>query len=203
MTTPIVVSTLGSRSLIVLEASVQAYVSGGRLHVFESAAPTFGEAYNIAMETVFRECDGLIMCNDDVVLTPDSYRLLMDDVAALKEKHGSHLGLVASMTDNAREIQDVRRTSATHCREVERLSPIFAWMSKSAFETARFPPLNWYSDDVLCEDLRTHGFHHYISRAYVHHAGSQTIGTDYAKLNAEAMPWLQEHRPHYLTRWFQ
>lgn len=199
---PIVVCTLGSRSLAVLEASVQAYVSEGWLHVFEGEESTFGEAYNFALETVFRGCDELILCNDDVVLTPDSYRLLLEDVAALKDRHGARLGVVAAMADNARDIQNVRRTDAVHCREAERVSPIFAWMSKAAFETARFPPLNWYSDDVLCEDLREKGFRHYISRSYVHHAGSQTVGTDYAKLNAEAMPWLREHRPLYLTRWF-
>ena len=202
MSPPIVVCTIGSPSISVLEASVQAYVKEGWLHVFEGEESTFGEAYNFALETVFRDCDELILCNDDVVLTPDSHQLLLEDVAALKDRHGARLGLVAAMADNARDIQNVRRTSVVDCREAERVSPIFAWMPKAAFETARFPPLNWYSDDVLCEDLREHGFHHYISRSYVHHAGSQTVGTDYAKLNAEAMPWLREHRPLYLTRWF-
>lgn len=146
--------------------------------------------------------DGAIICNDDVVLTPDSVSLLLDDVQALRASYGDLLGIVASMADNARDIQNIRKTTWAGCREADRMSPIMAWISRAAFSAVRFPPLNWYSDDVLCEDLNALGFRHFISRSYVHHAGSQTVGVDYAKLNAEAMPWLRENRPHYLDRWF-
>ena len=46
-------------------------------------------------------------------------------------------------------------------------------------------------------------FKNFISRSYVHHVGSQTVGTNYAQLNAAAMPWLEENRPQYIKKWFQ
>ena len=200
---PIVVCTIGSPSLFVLEASIQTYAPDAWLYLFEDDETTFGEAYNAALDVVFRDHNEVIICNDDVVLTPNSLSILMEDAAMLKDRHGDRLGLVASVADNARPNQDIRRVSHAHCREADRVSPIFAWMSKTAFEAARFPPLNWYSDDVICEDLLSKGFKHYVSRSYVHHAGSQTVGTDYAKLTADAMPWIQAHRPQYLTKWAQ
>ena len=41
-----------------------------------------------------------------------------------------------------------------------------------------------------------------MSRAYVHHAGSMTIGMDGQKNTEDALPWLQENRPEYLSLWF-
>lgn len=43
--------------------------------------------------------------------------------------------------------------SESHIKLVQEISPIFAWISSDAFEEAKFPPLNWYSDDVHCMDL--------------------------------------------------
>jgi hypothetical protein len=39
------------------------------------------------------------------------------------------------------------------------------------------------------------GFRHFVSRAYVHHAGSQTIGRDFKALEAESMEWVKKNRP--------
>jgi hypothetical protein len=41
------------------------------------------------------------------------------------------------------------------------------------------------------------GFRHFVSRAYVHHAGSQTIGRDFKGLNDEALEWLKVNRPDF------
>lgn len=201
MKPPIVICTIGNPGVAVLESSIFAYAPGHEYHLFEEERSTFGEAYNRAMDKVFKDHDEIIISNDDVVLTPDTLPVLMEDVTLLKERHGDKLGVVATFTDNARASQDVK-FSKIERKQQDRVSPIFAWISKKAFDVARFPPLNWYSDDVLCEDLIGQGFKNYVSRAYVHHAGSQTVGIDYQKLNAEAMPWLQENRPNYLKKWF-
>jgi len=200
---PIVVCTIGSPSLAVLEASLLAYAPTTWLYLNEVERTTFGQSYNAAMRAAFQDHEEIIICNDDVVLAPDSLKLLLEDVIHLKSHYGDKLGIVAAMADNARDCQNVRRTQETHCREARAVSPIFAWVSRAAFNEVQFPPLNWYSDDVLCEDLFRLGYRHFISRSYVHHAGSQTIGTDHEKLNAEAIPWLIANRPDYVRQWFQ
>jgi hypothetical protein len=167
------------------------------------------------MIAAFKQHDEIIISNDDVVLTPNTMNILLEDVEKAKNIYGDMVGFVATMTDNCRQTQSIRFPqyqgdrqifgkweSEGFMREMRVISPIFAWISKKAFEAAKFPPLNWYSDDVMCEDLNRLGFHHFVSRAYVHHVGSQTVGTDYNRLNDEAMPWLRANRPEYVQQWF-
>lgn len=201
--TPVVICTLGCKSLNVLETSLMVYnPEVARFVSFVDKPSTFGESYNEALAVAFRGCDEVILSNDDVVVTPTSISVLLEDVDALKKIHGDKLGLVASISDDARMSQNIRIERGDEPKERAVVSPIFAWMSKKAFETAQFPPLNWYSDDVICEDLNAAGFAHYISRSYVHHVGSQTVGRDYQKLNAEALPWLKANRPEYVKKWW-
>ena len=70
------------------------------------------------------------------------------------------------------------------------------------YEECAIAPIEWYSDDVWCEDLNALGYTHYISRSYVHHAGSQTIGNNGHKLTNDATPWLIKNRPQYLDLFF-
>jgi hypothetical protein len=183
-----------------MEQSAKVYAPDNPVFVFHNKPSTFGEAYNAAMQAAFVTYSEIIIANDDVVLTPDTMPVLMEDVENLKQSH-ARLGFVATYSDNARQSQDIRYTKP-FLKQVDRLSPYFAWVSKQAFETAQFPPINWYSDDVMCEDLNAEGFIHFVSRAYIHHAGSQTVGVDYNKLNKEALPWICENRPKYVTKWF-
>lgn len=200
--TVIVACTLGSKSLSVMRASVDTYSPETILVVHSFPPSTFGETYNQALDISFVKYDSVIVANDDVVLTPYSIRLLLEDVEHLKCIHGDKLGFVAARSDDARDSQNIRYENGEEAKQRSVISPIFAWMSKKAFDVARFPPLNWYSDDVICEDLNKLGFTHYISRSYVHHVGSQTVGRDYAKLNAEALPWLRANRPEYVVKWW-
>jgi len=186
----------------VLQASLAVYAPGNSVFLWRVERTTFGESYNAAMEEAFKTHDEIIISNDDVVLTPRTMTVLMEDVRQLKQEHGDKLGFVATLTDEARAEQNIRVAKEGVVRQERVIAPLFAWVSKKAFEAARFPPLNWYSDDVMCEDLNGLGFKHFVSRAYVHHAGSQTVGTNYPKLNAEAMPWLMEKRPQYIKKWF-
>ena len=185
----------------ILRASVYAYSPETPIIILPSSGATFGESYNNAMRQMFEAYDEIIISNDDVVLTPNTVSDLMADVERLKESVGDKLGIVATYADSIRASQSIKFNERI-CRELDRVSPVFGWISKKAFSDCPFPPLNWYSDDVICEDLNALGYRHFVSSAYVHHAGSLTIGHDHAALNAAAMPWLQENRPQYLQKWF-
>jgi hypothetical protein len=213
---PIVVCTVTGRSLPVLDASVKSYCPGVDLLIYSPKGRTSCDSYNMAFDIVFQKHDEVIATSDDIVLTPYSYNLLMDDVNHLKQIHGDKLGLVCAHSDFARNEQNIRNpqlegdrvefgqwTWEHKCRPIRRLSPIFTYISKKAFEAVRLPPIEFYSDDVFCEDLNKLGFHHYISRSYVHHAGSQTIGRDYDRLHREAFPWIISNRPEYLDLFFE
>jgi hypothetical protein len=158
--------------------------------------------------------DSVVCANDDIVLTPTSYKHLLEDVAQLKAETKEPVGWVAARCDAARPVQNVRSNpfeQRLHYFKypyedaivpMEVLSPIFSWIGRDAWECFKFPPLNWYSDDVHCEDLRAAGFHHYLSRSYVHHVGSQTIGMDGNRLTQQAVPWIRKNRPQYAKDWF-
>jgi hypothetical protein len=75
----------------------------------------------------------------------------------------------------------LRFESEQHILRTDIIAPICAWIHRDAW--IDFPPINWFSDDVQCLEMKRQ---HFISRAYVHHVGSQTCGMD-AK-NAWTMP---------------
>lgn len=212
---PIVTCTVDGKCLPVLQASVKAYAPDVPHLIFSPKLETSAKSYDFALRIAFQEYDEVIVCADDLVLTPYSYQTLIDDINELKEKHGDKLGIVAAHTDFTRYTQNIRyqqsptdkleygKWSWEHeCRPVKRLSPIFHYLSKKTFEACGLPPIEWYSDDVWCEDLNALGYHHYISRCYVHHAGSQTLGQNTQKLHDDAMPWLIKNRPQYLDLFF-
>lgn len=199
---PLVVCTIGNPGLALLQVSASLYAPECALRVFRLPPSTFGEAYNAAMSETFNGAKEALIANDDIVLGPTTIKTLLDDVAALKASYGERLGLVGVWSDEIRGAQSIR-SGTPAVVEIERLSPVLAWVPRRAWAIAQFPPLNWYSDDVFCEDLRRAGFRHFLSRAYVHHAGSQTIGTDAYRHHAESLPWLQANRPQYLKQWFQ
>lgn len=198
---PIIVCCNTDKNINVLEASIRSYSPETELLKYGFAGASFGESYNSAMDEAFLSYDELIIANDDVVLTPSTMSEFMIDIEILKKRHGDKLGVIAVHSNNIRASQSIKHHHP-ELRRLDRVSPIFAYISKTAYSVVQFPPLNWYSDDVMCEDLSAHGFFNYASKAYVHHVGSATIGTDYAALNAASMPWLIQNRPHYLHKWF-
>lgn len=208
---PIVACTIGSLSLPVLKASVDAYAPDHPLIVHSGPATSFGEAYNQALTKAFKAHDEVIVANDDVVLTPTTMSTLLEDVAKLKTAVDK-IGFVAAMADNVRASQNIRVQffqddeiiygrwrSEDMIKQVPVIAPIFAWMPRAAFEAVQFPPITWWSDDIVCEDMTRAGFKLFVSRAYVHHVGSSTIGTDYESLKKQAMPWVEANRPEYLN----
>ena len=229
MICPIVIATVKGHGLAVLLESIKQYAPEcpvylrGPQSVIENFQAdfkiygqprSFGEDYNEIIEAARKDWSSCIVANDDIVLTPTSVKVLMEDVAIVRTMNSYKAGWVAARCDAARPCQNVRITdqpeklnfykfpSEAHIKLVQEVSPIFAWISSDAFEEAKFPPLNWYSDDVHCMDLIQKGYGHYVSASYVHHIGSNTIGFDAQKLHEDALPWLRENRPSYASAWF-
>jgi len=226
---PIVIATVKGHGLAVLLESIKQYAPECQVYLrgpqsvienFEAdfkiygQPRSFGEDYNEVIEAALKDWLSCIVANDDIVLTPTSVKLLMEDVAIVRTMNSYKAGWVAARCDAARPCQNVRITeqpeklnfykfpSESHIKLVQEISPIFAWISSDAFQEAKFPPLNWYSDDVHCMDLIQKGYGHYVSASYVHHIGSNTIGFNAQKLHEDALPWLKENRPNYASAWF-
>lgn len=170
----------------------------------------FGEAYNAAMVRAYEEFDEVVIANDDVVLTPYTWPTLAKEVSQLKRQI-SDLGYVASRSDYARGYQNVRlgegqmsffKYESEHkIIEVDVIAPIFAYIHKNNWIS--FPPINWYSDDIQCLDMKQTGTRHFVSTAYVHHVGSETCGKDAMKCIREAQPWIEKNRPELAELWFK
>lgn len=179
-----------------------------------NVATNFGDAYNAAMSKAFY--DGykeIIIANDDVVITPTTYQNLSEDVKLLKQNF-DNVGFVGARSDYVLWDQNIRSYCANdnivrlkyesedHIKEVGVIAPIFAYVSKQAFDVARFPSVNWYSDNIICDDLSKAGYRHFVSTAYVHHAGSQTVGTDFQKCHEEPREWIRTNRPDVYSNYY-
>lgn len=192
---PIITCTIGSPCLAVLETSIKTYVPNAEFIVSRNRGSSFGEAYNIAINEAFEKYDEIIVANDDIVLTPTSYSKLIEDVEHLKRFN--KLGWVVARSDEVRHIQQGKGDIF----EIPVVSPLFGYISKEAW--VDFPPINWYSDDIQSIDIGAKGYRHFVSRSYIHHVGSSTIGQDNAKNHFAAEPWIKENRPELHKIWFK
>jgi hypothetical protein len=222
----IVIATVNSPSVYVLLESLKQYagdipiyLSGNNLGLWArtkdygniifrpNTATNFGDAYNDIIDYAFTKHDSLIVCNDDVVFTPDTYEKLKKDYEFLTVDREYKLGWLGARSDyvlhdqNIRfpvegdKINGLRYLSEGNIKETEVIAPICAALTKEAWKVAKFPSINWFSDNIICLDMRRAGFKHFVSTAYVHHAGSQTVGMDYEKCLEEPKAWLKANRP--------
>ena len=208
MSTPaIIVCTVNGACLDVMTASLNAYVPRDvERYVHHKVGTNFGDAYNFAAREAFKRHDEILVCNDDIVFTPTTWAVLLEDVAHLR-KLVPDLGYVATRSDYARGEQNVRSgrgkidflryQSERQIIETPVIAPICAWIHRDAW--VDFPPINWFSDDVQCLDMKRR---HFISRAYVHHVGSQTCGQDAQRCYEDAEPWLRANRPELHARFY-
>lgn len=195
---------------------VVVYLSGSKLlfprHrtvISENNSKNFGDAYNAVVHQAFEEHDEIVVCNDDIVFTPTTWQTLSEDVSRIKSEN-IPLGWVACRSDYARGLQNIRigdgrmnwfKYETEHqIIETDVIAPICAYIHRQSW--IDFPPLNWYSDDINCMDMQKSGLRHFISRAYVHHVGSQTCGFDSKNLIESAKPWIKENRPELYATWF-
>jgi hypothetical protein len=206
-TPAIIVCTVNGACLNVMTASLNAYVpSDVERYVHHKVGKNFGDAYNFAAREAFKRHDEILVCNDDIVFTPTTWAVLLADVAHLR-KVVPDLGYVATRSDYARGEQNVRSgrgkidflryQSERHIVETPVIAPICAWINRDSW--VDFPPINWFSDDVQCADMKRR---HFISRAYVHHVGSQTCGQDAQRCYEDAEPWLLANRPELHARFY-
>jgi hypothetical protein len=220
----IVIATVNSQSIYVLLESLKQYardipiyLSGNNLELWArvrdygnitfrpNTATNFGDAYNDIIDYAFTKHDSLIVCNDDVVFTPDTYQKLKKDYEFLTVDREYKLGWLGARSDyvlhdqNIRfpvdRINGLRYLSEGNIKETEVIAPICAVLTKEAWSVAKFPSINWFSDNIICMDMSRAGFKHFVSTAYVHHAGSQTVGMDYEKCLEEPKAWLKANRP--------
>lgn len=211
MKMPIVICT-GSESRVsdILVKSLEVYAPEYEPIIYRNNDGSFGAAMNNILEDVFTIFDEVIIANDDVVITPYTMPVFMEDIETIKRDYGSKVGLIATLADNTRRSQSIRCAmderdyvsqgkwvSENYIKVVPVVAPIFSYMPKKAFQVARFPPIDWYSDDIICEDLKNAGFNIFVSRAYVHHAGSATIGKDYDVQSGKSIEWIRVNRPEH------
>jgi len=221
----IVIATTQGKCLPVLAASVTFYVPqdvtvflAGSDIIFPrhrtvnlpNDATNFGDAYNAVVKRAFEEVDEVVVCNDDIVFNPTTWKLLGEDVAFLRDK-SIPLGWLAARSDYARGLQNIRLGSGqmswfrfeteNSLIKADVIAPICGYIHKDAW--IDFKSLNWYSDDLQCYEQMEAGLTHWISRAYVSHVGSQTCGFNAKELIQSAKPVIKQHRPDLYELWFK
>jgi hypothetical protein len=210
----IAVCSTSGRCLPVLRASLEAYAPDHRMVLaskdgdYPNDAKNFGDAYNSLLFKIFETESECIVSNDDVVINPYTMPRMLEDVAVLKAS-GHKVGWVGARSDYVLPAQNIRVCSSgdkfvnlrfaseNSIRTAQVIAPIFAWVSREAFLKAPFPPIDWYSDNVSCDDMTGLGYKHFVSRAYVHHVGGDTTGADFNRLIADAAKWMWPNRPAY------
>jgi hypothetical protein len=211
----IVIATKTAQCLPVLLASIEAYVPHDVV-TFISGSPhrckdrsssntqndgnTFGESYNAIVKEAFKLHDEIIVVNDDVVLTPSTYAKLTEDLGFLHGQ-GHKVGWLGARSDFTHPMQLVQNLDPNLIHRASRVSPLFAYVSRQAW--VDYPPINWYSDDIQCADMVANGYEHFVSRAYVHHVGSQTIGLDNQKNHLQPREWIKTNRPDMYERFYE
>jgi len=210
----IVIATKESRSLPVLLASINAYVPddvvvyiagherwgiGRHIKCFPNTATNYGDAYNAIVNEAFKTYDEIIVANDDVVLTPTTYQLLAEDVTQFSR--WSDPGWIVARSDYVRSSQISAYMEPGLVYPISQCSPLFGYVTKKAW--VNYPPINWYSDDIQCLEMKSIGHQHYVSRAFVHHAGSQTIGMDNKQNHLDAEPWIKKNKPDLHRVWYE
>ncbi len=201
-------------------ANLPVYLSGNDLALWNNlrdkaditfrpnTATNFGDAYNEIIDFAFsRGHESLIVCNDDVVFNPQTVELLVKDYEFLTIDREYKVGWLGARSDyvlhdqNIRfpvqgdRVQGLKYLSESNIKETEVIAPICAILNRQAWKVAKFPSINWFSDNIICMDMAKAGFKHFVSTSYVHHAGSQTVGMDYEQCLEEPKAWLKANRP--------
>jgi GT2 family glycosyltransferase len=208
--TCIVYSTIDANAphVPVLRASLEAYAP---LPIFRAVnIGDYGYSYNaLHHDARGDQFEYVIHSNDDVVLRPDTIERLFEDAAHLNSA-GIKWAWLAARTDWVRHsAQNIRFPYENKALggifypeeqlivEVSSVSPIFA-ITKAA-DFLPYAPINWFSDDEQCYRMTKSGYRHFVSRAYVHHVGSQTMKPEtWQAEQAASIEYLRQHNPEFL-----
>ena len=215
----IVIATVHGRCLPVMMSSIKHYVPSDvvvyisapkgliptlpqnqECILIENTGTNFGDSYNEVVHRAFEDFDEIIVANDDIVLKPDSYSQLEQDLNIIKQQF-KNIGWVVCKSDYVRTVQSIVHNNEANIVKVQRTSPIFGYVSKEAW--VDFPPINWYSDDIQCIDMITKGYEHFVTRCYVHHVGSATITQNHHKNHLDAESWIKANRPELHGVWYK
>lgn len=128
--------------------------------------------------------DDLVVWSDDCVACPDTVRLLLEDVAAVRDRRPA---MVAARSAFAAGVQNVRVpghdravydglrwSSEAEVLRVGFVAPYVAWLDRASLTVT--PPVEheWYSDNLACDLLTAAGWSLWVSRAFVHHVGMRS-----------------------------
>lgn len=227
----IVISTIKGKRLPVMMKSIEQYIPPDveiyiahngiafmdyhsrvhKMHLVKSDATNFGDAYNFICKRAFEKHESIIVCNDDIVFDPSTFSLLQSDWNALMNYDSDNVGYLACRSNFARGKQNIRwhdsETKIVNLKfnhesriiETDIIAPICAVIRRESW--IDFLSINQYSDDVQCLMMADKGLKHFVSRSYVHHVGSQTVGINHDEY-AETLQFLRKNHLkyyHYIT----
>lgn len=218
MLPPIIICSTKGTCLPVLMASIEEYVpvevevylfqkksrifnseKGRLIYHCGNHGSSFGESYNMAVDTVLSDgYDSVVIANDDIVLTPTSWSLMMADVEALKD---TKVGWIGIRSDFARRQQNYALMPSDKYMPTDIISPYLGWISKEAWEHGRFPNISYFSDDISSVQLAEAGYQNYVSSGYSHHVGAQTCKEGAEKHVLESIAWIKQNRPDLYKLW--
>lgn len=176
---------------------------------------SFGDACKQILDDCDPE-DGVLILNDDTVLTPTTIPLLEADIKYVYEENPTKMapGLVGLRSNCIAGCQNIRwhapsdppnadtgilqYPSENTIVMVEQVFGVAFWAKVSTLRSVSddWTHLHWFSDNLLSYDLKLANHQHFISRAYVHHHGSRSGGSAKA-WHRKAVDWLWEHRPDF------
>lgn len=175
----------------------------GRYHDMPNVADNYGDAYNAVVAQAWNlGYDRVIVCNDDIVLRPDTIQILFQD-ADILDANGIQWGYIGCRSDMVlMNRQWIGHNQGHTIVESEMVAPLCALFQRETW--IPYPPVNTYSDNVQCWDMRNAGSKLFISRAYVHHVGGITVANpERAQADIEAAKAkLAQIRPDFYEHFF-
>jgi hypothetical protein len=173
-------------------------------------AGSYGDAYNYVVRRAFAKHEQVLVCNDDIVFNPYTYNLIQQDFDYLLNRFGrAKIGWIGCLTDfaigmqnirmdirlegeDALKMSDIKRGREYYVSPTNFIAPICALVTKDAW--IDYMPVNFFSDTLQCMQMRKSGLEHYVSRAYVHHVGSQSMKS-YGDETKDALEILKVSHP--------
>ncbi len=181
--------------------------------------PEFGPTVWLCDETPFherlnrylqdlhaRQIPLAVWLQDDAIIEPDTLALLLGDRADA-ENDGWRPALVSARSNRVAGAQNIRFTQIGELEGLQwvdeyywdttdwlfpvcTLIDVAAWLQVGGLESDR-----WFADNHLSWKLRQAGWALVVSRAYVHHYGSQSLASNPSEQAQAGLDWLLAREP--------